>query len=474
MNLTNDAHIQTTDNFKDGKIATHNDKIDYQKRHNDWKDNFQKNDDGTVKMKYDRRSNSEKEVLVKGARDSFDKERPTGNKTVNKDHVVSAAEIIRDPAANAHLDKDEQINFANSNKNLQDLDSAANQSKNDLKMNEWLDSERNGQKPADRYPINEDELREADKIAREEYKKQKEEGELKSIETGKQSQKEEAFRIGGKALRALIMQFLVELIKSIFSKLILWFKSAKKSLDSLIASFKSSISSFISNMKNHLINAGNTIGTTIFTAIFGPIVRTVKKVWTLLKQGWASLKEAIAYLRNPENRNKPFDRLILEVGKIVVAGLSTIGAIALGEVIEKGLMMIPVFAIEIPMLGSLASLLGLFLGGLVAGVIGAIALTLIDKVIAKRQKSEAIVKEINKGNKVLNIQNKLIAINEAELEYTKENAIKSISDNHKKAAKIIKETIDNISIENRTNEVVNSGNEARLDNIINNLKKLSK
>ena len=111
-------------------------------------------------------------------------------------------------------------------------------------------------------------------------------------------------------------------------------------------------------------------------------MRIIKKVWVLLKQGWKSLKDAIDYLKNPNNKNKPFGRLILEVGKIVVAGLSAVGAIALGEVIEKGLMAIPVFAFEIPILGSLASLLGIFMGGLVAGIIGAIAMNLIDKAVA--------------------------------------------------------------------------------------------
>ena len=79
---------------------------------------------------------------------------------------------------------------------------------------------------------------------------------------------------------------------------------------------------------------------------------------------------------------------MLQVGKIIIGALTAGGAIVLGEVIEKGLMHIPVFNIQIPLLGSLANILGIFLGAVVAGIVGAIALNLIDKAIAKKQKLE--------------------------------------------------------------------------------------
>ncbi len=42
-------------------------------------------------------------------------------------------------------------------------------------------------------------------------------------------------------------------------------------------------------------------------------------------------------------------------------------------------MTIPIFAVEIPLLGSLANILGIFLGAVVAGIIGAIAINIIEK-----------------------------------------------------------------------------------------------
>lgn len=460
LDLRDEAHIQTTENFANGNIATHNTKIDYQERYDSWQSNFQKdpntehktsnfryNEDQQVWEKHDTRSDSWKKVLNKGSRDDFDKGRPTGKNTnnTNMDHTVSAAEIIRDPAANAHMTREEQVAFANSEKNLNLMDSAANQSKSDSTMSEWLDSERDGKKAAERFNVDEETLRNKDKEAREEYERQKKEAEKKSIEAGKQSQKEEAFRIGGKALRAVLMQLLADLIKEIIAKLVKWFKSAEKGLDTLLDSLKEAIYSFISKMKTHMINAGNTVFSTVATAIIGPIFGTIKKVWMLLKQGWKSLKDAVNYIKSPENKGKPIDRLLLEIGKIIIAGLTGAGALVLGEVIEKGLMTIPIFAVEIPLIGSLANILGIFLGAVVAGIIGAIAINLIEKRIEKSQKVDVVEAQVKKSNEVLNLQHQIRIVSEAKLEYTKANAVNEIKERHVATANMMSESIKNIA-----------------------------
>ena len=40
LDLRDKAHIQTTENFDNGKIATHNAEINYQERYDDWQSNF--------------------------------------------------------------------------------------------------------------------------------------------------------------------------------------------------------------------------------------------------------------------------------------------------------------------------------------------------------------------------------------------------------------------------------------------------
>lgn len=466
LDLRKEAHIQTTENFEKGKIAKNNTKVDYQQRYDDYQARFQKDENGEIKTKTDRRSGKDQKVLNKDARDDFDKGRDKGSASVHKDHTVPTAEINRDPEANAHLSRDEQVAFANSEKNLNDLDSSANQSKGDSSMNDWLDSERDGKKPAERYNISEEELREQDRIAREEYEKKKQEGIKKSIETGKQSRKEEAFRITGKALRTAVMQMFTEFIKEIIAKLIRWLKSAQKNLNTLMDHIKEAISSFISKLKTHLKSAGNSVLTTIFTAIYGPVVATIKKVWILLKQGWKSIKDAISYLKNPDNQDKPIGIRLLETGKIVMAGVSAVSAILLGEAIEKSLMTIPFLAVEIPLLGSLANLIGLFAGGLTAGIIGALAINLIDKAIEKKQITYNVGKQIDKGNEVLNTQSLLIDLNSEKLANTKIKAFDSITKRHKEAKMEMNQSLDSIFNKDVSNSKDNEDSFDEMEKII--------
>ena len=468
LDLSKDAHIQTTENFAEGKIADHNTEIDYTQRYADWRNNFQKNEDGNTKTKIDYRTGEEKEVLrVKNtkkdpngenynynynAREFIDKDRPQGSKIVQKDHTISAAEIIRDPEAAAHLTRDEQANFANSEKNLVDLDAAANQSKSDSKMEDWLDSERDGKKPAERFNIDENELREREKIAREEYEKEKREGEKRSIESGKKSRKQEANRIGKKALRSVVMGMLAELLRNIIGKLIAWFKSSERKLKTLLESIKEAISKFLHNVEKNLLTAGKTLTSTVATAIMGPIFSTVQKIWQLLKQGAKSIKEAIDYIKNPANRKKSFGIIMLEIGKIVMTGLTAAGALVLGDLIEKGLMTIPVFAaIQIPLLGSLANIVGIFLGAVVAGIIGAIILNKIDQLIAKKKKAQITCDQIDKANEILKKQAIKQEIDKYRLNETKIKVANDLKSRHDEAKGIIRESVNNI-INNRSKD----------------------
>lgn len=492
LDLRDSAHIQTTDNFAKGKIATHNDKIDYQQRYDDWQANFQHDENGNV-ITHQTRSGKEEATLVNGARNPFDQGRPVGSveRGTDMDHTVSAGEIIRDAEANAHMTKDEQIAFANSDANLNEMDAGQNRSKGDKAMTDWLDNpNKNGQKPNEIFDISEEQdkkYREKDAEARAEYEKQKKEGEQRSIETGKQSQKEEAMRIGGKALRSVVMGLLASLIKDIIRKLISWFRSGNRKLSTFIDSVKEAIKSFVSNMKEHLLNAGNTLATTIATAIFGLVIGMIKKAWIFLKQGYKSVKEAIKFLKDPVNKNMPFSLKMMEVGKIVIVGLTAGGAIVLSEVIEKGLMTIPGFAFEIPLLGSLASLVGMFLGALVSGLIGALALNLIDRLIAKKLKRINTQQQIEKKNEILATQSQLNQVAAKKVEKTRNETITSIQDRHAEAADIMKESISKIMSNSEDiaaepiedaevideNENSTSENNDALDSIFGDLKSLS-
>ena len=474
LDLRKKAHIQTTENFAEGKIAIHNNNIDYRKRYDNWQENFVKDEKGNV-VTHKTRSGKEEATLVKGARKPFDEGRPSGSaeKHTDMDHTVSAGEIIRDPALNAHMTKDEQITFANSEANLNEMDSSLNRSKGDKSMTEWLDNPNsNGQKPDEIFNISAEDdakMRQKDAEAREELKKQKKKAEHRSIEAGEKSQKEEAFRIAGKALRAVLMHLLADLVREIIAKLVKWFKAAKKSLTTLLDSLKEAIRSFIGKMKIHLINVGNTVFSTIATAIIGPIFGTIKKVWMILKQGWNSLKKAVSYIKDPANKGKSVNILLMEAGKIILAGMTGVGGLLLGETIEKSLMAIPVFAVEIPLLGSLANILGIFLGAVVAGIIGAIAINLIEKQIAKRMKRDLVDAQIKKGNEILNLQYQVQAINEVKLEQIKTTVASDIHNRHVFVANEMRNSVetirDNIKVSVSTNNKIDEVS-AELDKML--------
>lgn len=449
LDLRTEAHIQTTENFAKGKIATHNTKINYQQRYDEWQTNFVRDENGNV-VTHTTRSGKEEATLVKGARKPFDDGRPSGSaeKHTDIDHTISAAEIIRDPAANARMTKEEQIAFANSEENLNEMDSSLNRSKGDMSMTEWLDNPNaNGQKPNEIFDISDEDdkkMRQKDIEAREEYEAQKKEAEKRSVEAGKQSQKEEFYRIGKKALRTAFMALLATLLKEIIGKLVLWLKSADKSLNTLVEYIKLAIKSFINKLKNLFVNITDSVLTTIASSIIGPVIGTVKKTITLLKQGWKSLKEAVQFLRKPESRGKPLSYLLPQVGIIVVTGLSGVGSIVLSEFIEKALMGIPFLAIDIPLLGSPANLIGLLMGAIVCGIIGAIAINLINKYIAKQQENDNLDAQIDKKNEILAVQDKLLGVKGEKLDTTQQEAIQNITDRHKVAGVQLVEILESV------------------------------
>lgn len=452
LDLRNEAHIQTSENFAEGKIATHNYMSKEQleqnydryknKSHNEFRGEYVKSGmDATLK-----RAGVLKEKGIDTVTDIYNgRQIPTATKLENgknnpkaaqREHVNPSAKLYKDPSLQMANSNEELAAIINNPENLQGYTTAErNNRKSDNSTEEMASQDKN--KHYEKAKQRSDEYIESEK----------KKGEDRLKKEGKKSQREEAFRIGGKALRAVLMQMLAELIKEIIGKLVKWFKSAKKQLSTLLESLKEAIHSFIGKMKTHLINAGNTIFSTVATAIIGPIFGTIKKVWMMLKQGWNSLKNAVNYIKDPMNKDKPVGILLMEVGKIVIAGVTGIGALVLGEVIEKSLKTIPIFAFEIPLLGSLANILGIFLGAIVAGIIGAIAINMMDKVITKQKKAQVISSQVDKGNEILQTQREILNVNEKKLVNTQEQVFSNIQENHKNASQIIKTATDEIFAE---------------------------
>lgn len=435
LDLRKDAHIQTAENFEKGKFATHNRDVDYQERYTKWQDNFTTNKKG-------------ERVLKTDAREFFDKGRDKGSGAVHKDHTVSIKEQLNDIEMSTFFSKEEVKEFANSSKNLHDLDASANMSKGDKTMKEFLDSERNGLKPEERFNIDRKQLEKDDQEAREELHKRKQENKEKAIQSGKKSRREEVLKVSGKALKAALLQLLSEFLRELISKFISWLKDTERNLSTFIEKIKDAIISFVNNLSNHLLNIGKSVVTMIASAIVGPVINTFLKAWTFIHQGWKSLKEAIDYLNNPDNKEKSVQIMMLEIGKIVVAGLSATGAIVLGETLGASLTAsFPVLAISIPLLGTIGGLIGTFMGATLSGIIGAFVLKMIDQQIVDKQIADLSSEKIDQKNEMLVIQNQLLDVKNIKLEVEKNTIINTIKERHDMAASIMKEKLSDIFAE---------------------------
>ena len=458
LDLRKEAHVQTAENFEKGKVATHNRDVDYQERYDTWQNNFVKDDLGNIKT-HSTRSGKIVNTLTKDARKPFDAGRPTGSKEkgTQMDHTVSAGEIIRDPKANAFLTKEEQIAFANSEVNLNEIRGDINQAKGDQSTTELLDNPNSkGQYAREVHNISskeEKQLREKDKEARTEYDRVRDEAEKPAIQSGKKSRRDEALKVSGKALKAALLQLLSEFLRELIKKFISWLKDTERNLSTFIEKIKEAIISFVNNLSNHLLNVGKSVVTMIASAIVGPVINTFLKAWTFIHQGWKSLKEAIDYLNNPDNKEKSVQIMILEVGKIVVIGLSATGAIVLGETLGASLTAsFPVLAISIPLLGTIGGLIGTFMGATLSGIIGAFVLKMIDQQIVDRQIADLNSERIDQKNKMLVIQDQLLDVKNVKLEVEKNTIINTIKERHDIAATMMKEKLSDIFSESTTDD----------------------
>lgn len=466
LDLRDKVHIQTAENFDKGDIATHNyiskEQLEQNydryknKPHKEFRDEYvdpgmnatlkragelKKEGIGTVTDIYTGRQIPTETKLENG------KNNP---KAAQREHVKPSGKLYNNPSLQMANSNHELADIINNPENLQGYTTAErNNRKSDKSADEMSEQDKNKH------------WEKANKRAEEYIEQEEKKGEDRLKQEGRKTQKEEAFRISGKALRAALMQLLAELVREIITRLVKWFKSARKVLDTLLDGLKEAIHAFIGKMKTHLINAGNTVFSTIATAIIGPIFGMIKKVWMMLKQGWSSLKNAVNYIKNPANKGKPVGILLMEVGKIIIAGLTGVGALLLGEAIEKGLMAIPIFRVEIPLLGSLANILGIFLGAVVAGIVGAIAINLIEKQIEKSMKRENVDTQIKKGNGILYLQYQVQTVSKAKLEHTKSTVAKDIHDRHVDVDNMMKVSVEKI----RTNCAIDESVQDTFDDI---------
>ena len=386
----------------------------------------------------------------------------------NLDHTVSRKEIYenkRRRQANISTEdlanKDENLNATNESLNkskgaksveemvetraereqaLREQNERANKKIDESNMSETekrLAKEKNDKRFQDKLDADDELMKKKDAQARKAINRDIVKGVVK--ETGKKAGKD--------ALKAMAVQALFELLKEVMNALIRFFKSAARTFKGFLEEMKIAVSNFFKKITTFIRNGAMTGVGTIVSEIFGRVVSLFTKLASVIKQGFRSLGDAVAYLKAKENRNKSFSIRVAEVGKIIVAGLVATGAIFGGEVFEKWLIAAfpPLGTIMLPLLGSLANVIGLFLASMISGVVGAIVLNLIDKAIANQQKSDNVYAQVEKGNDILSKQNALLEIKQKMIERTKKEVFDSMNDRSKKAREIMSETAEDMS-----------------------------
>ena len=387
------------------------------------------------------------------------------NDKANLDHVVSRKEIFEnDRRKQANLSTED---LANKKENLKATNESLNKSKKEKSTEEYLSGrearekglkeqnehsnqkidesnlsnaekqslkDKNNKQLQDKLDADDELMKKADKEARKAINK----------DIAKGAAKEIGLKAGKDALKTMAVSALFSLAKEIMNGFVRFLKSKAKSFQTFLEEMKQAIKSFFSNISNIISTGASTMIGSIISEIFGPIVSIFKKLASLIKQGVSSLMEAIRYLTDKQNKDKPFSIKVAQVGKIITAGLAAGGAILLGEVFEKILLQIPGMQIEIPLIGSLANVTGMFLASLISGLVGAIAINFIDKFIAKKQRSDATKAQLEKGNNVLNTQQQIRIVAETKLENDKAIAINNIQERHRSAANTMRETLSNI------------------------------
>lgn len=406
-------------------------------------------------------------------KDEYTGKKIAPNENANLDHTVARKEIYENKrrrqagiATEDLANKSENLNPTNESlnkskgsKSVDAYNKSQEQRERDLreqnrKANEKIDKDPNLSKKEKELKKKENDKRMQDKLdADAELMKEKDAEARKAInkDIAKGVAKETAKKAGKDALKIMAVQALSSMLKEIINALVRFFKQAEKSFSNFIQEMKAAFKRFLTKIKDFVKAGADSFVGTVISEIFGPVVSLFKKLASLIKQGVKSVHDAISYLKDKNNKNKPFSVKVAEVGKIVVAGLVATGALFGGEFFSKILGTIPGMAIQIPLLGSLADLVGMFLASVISGVIGAIIINFIDKRLEKKQKQEAQNAIIEKGNKVINLQNKVRIVEEVKLDSTKENVQNNIKQRHVEAAQEMRDSMENI-IENSKND----------------------
>lgn len=339
------------------------------------------------------------------------------NENLNKSKGKKSVDKYTDSEAMGQREKqlkenyDKKVAEINSNTKLSDAEKKAQIAEAKRKVDNILDAD-------------EKLMKEKDKKARRE----------KNLRQGKKIAMKTAQKAGKDAIKAVLTSIVVDFLKKLMRTLVKFFKESGKSFSKLMSDLKNAFIEFTQevtkNVKKYLNIAKDTVVGTIVSEAFAPILMLFKKAASFVKQGVKFVREVFGYYRKAENRAKSFVEQMADIGKLMVGILSVTGGLLLSEVIEKSLLVIPILAIPIPLLGTLANFIATLVSSVVFGVIGAIAIYYINKLVARKMKTKLTKEVLSKQDEVLTLQLHQQAVLIEKADNRKELMYYNISERH--------------------------------------------
>ena len=380
------------------------------------------------------------------------------NENANLDHVVARKQIFENSWRKiADIDT---ADLANKKENLAATNESLNKSKGAKSNSEYIKDrevrEKNlkeqverANKKIDKMNISdaekrnlkaENEKRLNDKLAADSEKMIKAEKSAKKA-IYKPIAKKAAVRMANKAvkdaIKAMFVAALFGMLKEIMNALVRFFKSKKRSFDTFLDEMKNALYSFFGKIRDFIKVGIDSFVGSIVGEIIGAFAQKLKKLPNLIKQLFGSIRESISYLSNPENQTHSTAIKIAHISKIITSALVGVGAMFLGEYFEKYLLTISGMQTLIPLLGTIANILGMFLASLLTGILGAVIINRLDQFISKKLIEENQKQQADKKNELLRIQDVQIFVAEQNVAIKRNDIFSKMAKNHQKLRELL-------------------------------------
>ena len=380
------------------------------------------------------------------------------NEKANLDHVVARKQIFENPWRK--IADIETADLANKSENFAATNESLNKSKGaksnseyiknrELREKELRNQVQRANEKIDKMNISDAEKRNLkaennkrlnDKLAADSKKMLKSEKTAKKAinkDIAKKASVRMANKAGKDAVKAMFIAALFGMLKEIMNALVRYFKAKKQSFDTFIEEMKKALHSFFGKIKDFIKVGVDSFVGSIVGEIIGAFAEKLRKLPNLVKQLFGSIRESISYLSNPENQTHSTAIKIAHISKIITSALVGVGAMFLGEYFEKYLLTISGMQTLIPLLGTIANILGMFLASLLTGILGAVIINRLDQFISKKLIEENQKKQANKKNELLRIQDVQIFVAEQNVAVKRNDIFIKMAKNHQKLRELL-------------------------------------